>query len=187
MQTLLDGITVGGHKISDTEQVLRLNQALSFVIQLVKNQRFQLTEEIALTIQEIVAKNEALECGKFRSSKVFIAGTEYEVPDAEHLPSIFDQGKRALEAISDPLERAFLVFLWGSLVQFFYDGNKRTSRFLCNGILLDAGYPPMMITAKEQLAYNEVMIDFYNTQDATKAMLWFYDRYKDRLEHFGIL
>lgn len=30
IQTLLDGITVGGHRLSDAEQVLRLNHALSF-------------------------------------------------------------------------------------------------------------------------------------------------------------
>ena len=32
VQTLLDGITVGGRKVSDTEQVLNLNQSLSYVL-----------------------------------------------------------------------------------------------------------------------------------------------------------
>jgi Fic family protein len=87
--------------------------------------------------------------------------------------------------IEDPLHRAFLVFLWGSLIQFFYDGNKRTSRFMCNGILMSAGYPPMMITAKEQLPYNQVMAHFYDTQDATEALVWFYGVYSERITQFG--
>lgn len=187
VQTLLDGITVGGHKLSDAEQVLRLNRALTYIIAQVKSGSFALTAEAAKTIQALVAENEALAWGTFRSGAVFIAGADYEVPRAEDLPEIFEKGRQALNALDDPIERAFLVFLWGSIVQFFYDGNKRTSRFLCNGILMTAGYPPMMITAKEQLAYNQIMTDFYNTQEATQALIWFYERYLDRLKHFGVI
>jgi len=185
VQTLIEGITVGGHKITDAEQVLRLNQALSYVIGLVKNMAFEFSAKTAKEIQGIVAKNEALTYGMFRDGAVFIAGSDYTVPPAEHLEAIFSTGKTALDTLNDPIQKAFLVFLWGSLMQFFYDGNKRTSRFLCNGILLSAGYPPMMITKQEQLAYNQVMTEFYNTQDGTNALIWFYDRYRERIEKFG--
>lgn len=187
IQTLLDGITVGGHRLSDAEQVLRLNQALSYVVGLVKNNAFELTADTAKSIQGIVAKDEALEWGVFRNGPVFIQGTEYQVPPAEKLDVLFEQGRQALTTVPDAIHRAFLVFLWGSLIQFFYDGNKRTSRFLCNGILMSAGYPPMMITAKELLAYNQVMTRFYETQEATEALVWFYGRYLERIRHFGFI
>jgi len=138
VKTLLEGITVGGHKILDAEQVWRLNAALLHVISQVSDERFE-----------------------------------------------FEQGRVALNKVQDVIQRAFLVFLWGSLVQFFYDGNKRTARFLCNGLLMSAGFPPMMITAKEQLAYNQVMTRFYDSQDASEALIGFYDHYRARIEHFG--
>lgn len=185
VQTLIEGITVGGHKITDAEQVLRLNQALSHVIALVKHNTFEFTAKTAKEIQGIVAKNEALTYGMFRDGVVFIAGSDFSVPPAGELEDIFATGKTALDAINDPVHKAFLVFLWGSLVQFFYDGNKPTSRFMSNGILMSAGYPPMMITKQEQLAYNQVMTEFYNTQDGTNALVWFYDRYCERIEKFG--
>ena len=185
VQTLLEGITVGGHKITDAEQVLRLNQALSHVIGLVKDNAFTFTAQTAKDIQGIVAKNEALTYGVFRDGGVFIGGTDYKVPPAEKLEGLFAAGKIALDSVTDPIQKAFLVFLWGSLIQFFYDGNKRTSRFMCNGILMSSGYPPMMITKQEQLAYNQVMTEFYNTQDGTNALVWFYDRYRERIEKFG--
>ncbi len=185
VKTLLDGITVGGHKLSDAEQVLRLNAALTYVIGLVRADSFELTADTAQTIQGIVAKDEALKWGMFRDSLVFIQGTDYQVPPADQLPAIFERGRLALEQIEDPIHRAFLVFLWGSLVQFFYDGNKRTSRFLCNGILMKSGYPPMMISAKDQLAYNQTMARFYDSQDATEALEWFYGLYAQRIEQFG--
>lgn len=185
VQTLLEGITVGGHRITDAEQVLRLNQALSHVMALVKSKSFEFTAKTAKEIQGIVAKDEALSYGVFRNTIVFVGGTDYVVPPAEKLEEIFETGKTALDLIEDPIQKAFLVFLWGSLVQFFHDGNKRTSRFMCNGILMDAGYPPMMITMQERLAYNQVMTQFYSTQDGTEALVWFYERYRERIKKFG--
>jgi hypothetical protein len=43
----------------------------------------------------------------------------------------------------------------------------------------------MLITAKEQLPYNQVMTRFYDTQDATAALVWFYGAYRKRIEQFG--
>lgn len=72
VQTLLDGITVGGRKVSDAEQVLNLNQSLSYVLQSVKTNDFTLDKKTACAIQGIVARNEALIWGEFRDQKVFI-------------------------------------------------------------------------------------------------------------------
>ncbi len=133
----------------------------------------------------IEKQNMAVQAMLFRDGIVFIQGTDYKVPPADQLNALFEQGRQVLAEIEDPLHRAFLVFLWGSLIQFFFDGNKRTSRFICNGILMSAGYPPMMITAKEQLPYNQVMARFNDTQDATVALVWFYGVYEERITQFG--
>lgn len=185
VKTLIEGITVGGHKLSDAEQVLNLNQAFSHVIGLVKEGKFRVDAETACAVQGIVARNEAPTWGKFRDGKVFIAGTEYEPPDAADLPSIFEAGRQALDRESDPVLRAFLVFLWGSLNQFFHDGNKRTARLLANGTLLAGGLPPLMILARDQLDYNRTMTRFYDTQDATEALNWLYAYYRERIAGFG--
>lgn len=185
VQTLLDGITIGGHKVSDAEQVLNLNRALSQVIQWVKEGKFQISANIACTLQGLVAREEALTWGEFRNGMVHIGGTEYRPPAAADLPAVFVSGEQALKAVDDPVLRAFLVFLWGSINQFFYDGNKRTSRFLANGTLLTAGLPPLMILARDQLAYNQRMTRFYDTQDATDALSWLYDYYRERITGFG--
>ena len=185
VKTLLEGITVGGHKQSDADQVLNLNKALSHLIGLVREKKFRLDAETACSIQGIVAREEALTWGQFRDGMVWIQGTEYLPPKAQDLPSVFAQGEKILNAISDPILRAFLIFLWGSLNQFFYDGNKRTSRFLANGTLLSHGLPPMTILAKDQLIYNQIMTRFYDTQEASEALNWLYAYYKERITGFG--
>lgn len=185
VKTLIEGITVGGHKQSDAEQVLNLNQALTYVLGLVKAGTFRIDAATACAIQGIVARHEALKWGEFRDGTVFIAGTSYQPPKPADLPLVFAQGEAAINVEADPIFRAFLVFLWGSLNQFFYDGNKRTSRFLAIGTLLTAGYPPLLILAKDQLIYNQVMTRFYDSQDATEALEWLYGYYFERVTGFG--
>lgn len=185
VQTLLDGITVGGRKVSDTEQVLNLNDSLSYVLQKVQSNTFAFNSETACAIQGIVARNEALTWGSFRDQKVFIAGTDYEPPTAKDLPMVFDNGQNYLMREPDPILRAFLIFLWGSINQFFYDGNKRTSRLLCSGVLMMNGFPPLMLLSKDQLIYNQTMKIFYDTQNATAALEWLYGYYFARITGFG--
>jgi Fic family protein len=185
VKTLLDGITVGGRKVSDSEQVLRLNRALSHVIGLVKDGKFQFSAKTACEVQGIVAREEALTWGKFRDGGVEIGGTQYKPPKAEYLTSIFSEGEKIINAIEDQLLKAFIIFLWGSINQFFYDGNKRTSRFMANGVLMNAGFPPVMILAEDQLVYNQIMTHFYDTQEATEALNWFFDYYKNRITGLG--
>ena len=183
VKTLIDGVTVGGHKPADAEQVLNLNRALTHVVTLVKAGEFSIDAATACGIQGIVARGEALKWGTFRDGRVSIGGTSYKPPEAQALPQLFEIGASYLHSESDDILRAFCAFLWGSLRQFFYDGNKRTSRFLANGTLLAAGYPPLTIFAKDQLHYNQVMTRFYDRQDATEALLWLYEYYQ--LAHTG--
>lgn len=122
--------------------------------------------------------------GKFRDGQVFIGGTEYTPPTADELDNIFMQGIREINNISNIILKAWIVFLWGSLNQFFYDGNKRTPRLLANGVLLTYGLPPLNILAKDQLMYNQIMTNFYNTQDATPAIEWLYEYYYNSIHSY---
>jgi prophage maintenance system killer protein len=69
------------------------------------------------------------------------------------------------EKITDIYERAIFIFLTMARTQFFYDVNKRMGRFLMNGLLLSHGYPAINLPAKRQLEFNELMLDFYSTND----------------------
>ena len=187
VKTLIDGITVGGRKVSDAEQVLNINESLSYLLQQVRSNHFQLDKQTACAIQNLVARNEALTWGKFRDSYVSIGGTDYTPPQHELLDSLFEQGRTELLKEEDIVLRAFLTFLWGSLHQFFYDGNKRTSRLLASGILLTHGLPPFMIHSKDQLIYNQTMKEFYDHQEATQALIWLYSYYTEQLQKFGFI
>lgn len=184
VKTLLDGITVGGRKLSDQEQVLNLAESSKHLLRLVKSRAFRIDKETFCALQNIVARNEAIEWGHFRgegkeTSCGITAGLgelgQYEplptLPGAPELNRVFQKGVLAMEEeIPNPFEKGAAFFLFGALQQFFFDGNKRTSRFMMNGILMSAGIDAISIPAARKQEFNEKMIRFYATRDATEMM-----------------
>lgn len=163
IQTLLEGITVGGHKISD--QQIALNQADTWksIIKLVETNQFEISMEQVCSLHRIAAKEEALEWGKFRTGGITIAGTDYMPPSADLLPELFSKMVDEASGIIDIYDRAIHFFLTMARCQFFYDVNKRMGRFIMNGVLLSYGYPAINLPAKRQLEFNQLMLTFYET------------------------
>lgn len=165
IQTLLDGITVGGHKLSD--QQIALNQANCWrrLFTLVEQQEFDISVQTVCELHAIAGKEEALDWGTFRSGGVTIAGTEYLPPNANKLPEIFGNMVATLSKIPDSYDQAIFLFLTMARTQFFYDVNKRMGRFMMNGLLLSQGFPAINLPAKRQLEFNELMLSFYPSND----------------------
>ena len=165
VQTLLDGVTVGGRKIEDQEITLNQINAWRLLFNLVNKDQFELSAEMAKRLHAVAGKNDALESGNFRSGSVTIAGTDYLPPKAEDLPSLFDQLIKDAWEFEDIYDHGIFVFLKMAKNQFFYDVNMRMGRFMMNGILLQAGYPAINVPAQRQLEFNQLMLDYYATDN----------------------
>jgi Fic family protein len=163
IQTLLEGITVGGHKLADQQIALNQAQAWRTLFRWLEHEEFELTAEKTCELHRVAAKDEALERGRFRSGGVTIAGTQYMPPDARELPVLFDGMVTEPMSITDIYDQAIFVFLSMARYQFFYDVNKRMGRFMMNGILLNAGFPAINLPAKQQLEFNRLMLKYYDT------------------------
>nr|WP_174375524.1 Fic family protein [Vibrio halioticoli] len=165
VQTILDGITVGGHRISD--QNMALNQAKTWerIFELVDSSEFLFSKETALLLHNIAGEEEALERGKFRSGYVSITGSDYEPPAPQDLNEKWTEVQTLVDACSDIYDRAITAFLQMARAQFFWDVNKRTGRFMMNGILLSVGFPIINVPAKRQQEFNTLMLDFYASND----------------------
>jgi Fic family protein len=165
IQTLLEGITVGGHKLSDQQIATNQGNAWRYLFELIKNDQFKVTSEVACRLHAIAGKEEALEWGRFRSGMVTIAGTDYMPPEPSELSVCFEWLVESLPNFVDVYDRAIHVFLSMARAQFFFDVNKRMGRFMMNGVLLSAGYPAINLPAKRKLEFNELMLDFYASGD----------------------
>lgn len=173
IQTLLDGITVGGHKIEDESIAINQINAFRFLFDSISQNTFDLSMDFVLKLHNISAKNEALTWGEFRYGTVSIAGTDYEPPESKELDelwkSVIPDIKSFEKMKNDEIySKSISIFLNMSRNQFFFDVNKRTGRLMMNGVLLTNGLPVINLTAKEQLNFNNLMIDFYNTNNEEK-------------------
>jgi hypothetical protein len=108
VKTLLEGVTVGGRKLSDQEQILNLAESSKRLIGLVKNREFKLDKSTFCSIHSLVARTRftpdvALgERGRFTP-----LATE---PGAIRLNEVFSNGIRSLEHnVSNPFERATAI------------------------------------------------------------------------------
>ena len=161
VQTLLDGVTIGGRKLSDQRITLNQSEAWQFIFKSVDADEFELSKEFVCHCHEIAGFEEALEWGQFRSGGVTIAGTDYHPPKASELEDLWNSMILELGEIENLYERAISLFLQMARNQFFYDVNKRMGRFMMNGLLLSQGYPVINLPAKRQLEFNQLMIEFY--------------------------
>jgi Fic family protein len=193
VKTLLDGVTIGGRKISDQEQVLNLATSSKHLFALVKAGKFSLDKSTFTELHGLVARNEALEWGHFRgegNEKSYTPDVGLgehgrytplvTLADAPELNRVFASGLQALQSeVQQPFEKAAAFFLFGALQQFFFDGNKRTSRFMMNGILMSSGIDAISVPAAKAQQFNENMVRFYLAKDATEMMAFLLDCHPD--------
>ncbi len=172
VMTLLDGVTVGGHRLSD--ETITLNQAAAwkFLFSAIETDQFIFSQDFVCKLHAIAAQNEALKWGQFRDGNVTIAGTDYMPPLASTLDTHFQQMVNRAQLIVDIYDRAIYVFLEMARTQFFYDVNKRMGRFVMNGILLQAGFPVINVSAKRQLEFNTLMLAFYSSNNQKNMNLF---------------
>lgn len=163
IQTLLDGITVGGHKISDQQVALNQAEAWRYIFSLIEDNNFKVDIPTVNEIHKIAAKEDALSWGKFRDGIVTIAGTPYTPPTAGQLAEQFNLMLSSAVEYRDVYDRAIHYFLVMARNQFYHDVNKRTGRFVMNGFLLQNGFPGINIPAKRKLEFNTLMLEFYET------------------------
>lgn len=174
--TLIDGITVGGHKVSDQNQVLRIDRAWNTVFQLVESDRFELSKRMAIQLNELVATDEARKVGAFRDDQVGIQRVEYIPPHHSTLDRKFDEMLDLVNERNTALDRAVTCFTICARNQFFYDGNKRTSQLLMNGILLSVGQHAITIPAKERGEYFHLLREFYDSNQTERLTQFLRDR-----------
>ncbi|QEK39346.1 Fic family protein [Candidatus Sneabacter namystus] len=181
VKTLLDGVTIGGKKLSDQEIVINQKNAWEFLFDAISRGIFGMSSSFVCKLHSIAGLNEALEWGKFRSKEVTIAGTKYCPPKATDLVEHWNKIEHCY-ASNFPEEKIYTyaieVFLKMARYKFFFDVNKRMGRFMMNGILLSHGYPAINLPSSSKEEFNKLMLEFYPT-GKTEAMVEFMKSHLD--------
>ena len=161
--------------------MLRLERGWNEVFRLVERDQFELTKRTAIRLNELVATDEAPKVGAFRDDQVGIQGVEYIPPHHTTLDRKFDEMRDAVNQRNTALDRAVTCFTMCARNQFFFDGNKRTSQLLMNGILLSNGQHAITIPAKERSEYFYVLREMYDENDSREIAQFLGDRQLDKI------
>lgn len=106
VMVLMDGISVSGRRISDVNQVLRLEKGWLELLKLLEANEFALDKQTAVCLNEIVATDEAAIVGDFRAGQVSIAGVGYRPPHHSRLNDLFKNFLEDENSRNTTIERA---------------------------------------------------------------------------------
>ncbi len=165
VQTFIQGITVGGHKIADHEKLKQQQLAWKELIDLVEKNKFELSEKISCDLENIVAKDEALKPGIIRDGVVSVSSGDYVYhppEDKETIRSLFAASIKEASDNNKPIcKRGYKLAADYAFYQFHWDGNKRTGNLMMNGLFLDKGLLPCPIPSRRLNEYNIALMELY--------------------------
>jgi len=172
---LLHGITAQGKPLKDHIEITGHNEAVNWIIDVVKED-YPLNESFIRQLHTLLLKEsyqvntktadgqptkKRVEVGKYKSlpnhvetvtGEVFYFATPEETPaKMEELINWFRTKKSEIE--TNPIFLAADFHYKFILIHPFDDGNGRTARILMNFILMQYGYPPVIIKTEDKTNY----------------------------------
>jgi len=181
VKTLLEGVTVGGKKLQDEQQIIALSEAYNRLDEMVRTGEFSLSKGVSDELHGLVARHEAIESGSFRgegrvqgggtvqlASGGVVLGTEHGEGGVlrEHFARLVDY----LSTLRDARRRALIYFASATRRQFYFDGNKRTARLMIAGELMSNSYDLVSVPYSRKLEFNNALDILFGRDDATELL-----------------
>lgn len=195
MQTLLDGVTVGGHTLADQQLVLGLADAAKTMLAAVADGTFRLDKPTTDDLHRRIATGQGGEAGHFRGESRAAGGEIvrlgeagfYDAPAAgdggANLRRLFSEGvDYLLGDVADPGLQGLLYVPLAIRAQFYFDGNKRTARWMMNGHLMLHGFEPIGVPVSRRQEWNTHLVTLFTQADATDILRLLSDCQFSRLE-----
>ncbi|MEO8516731.1 MAG: Fic family protein [Flavobacterium sp.] len=171
---ILFGITAQGKPLKDTLEITGHNEAINWVIDLVKGER-PLTENFIRELHSLLLKDSYKEsknaegvivprkisAGKYKTTtnhvetvtgEIFYFATPEETPAKMHDLLNWYSEKTKEEQVNPILVSAEFHYRF-IRIHPFDDGNGRTARILMNFILMQFGFPPVIIKTEDKANY----------------------------------
>jgi Fic family protein len=182
VRTLLEGVTVGGKRIADEQQIMALSEAYNCLDELVGSHGFSMSKKVSDELNRLAARHEAIEAGHFRGEGQVTGGGSVRPanggvapgsdpgPHGENLRVQFDDLVEHLQGESDPRRRALVYFASATRRQFYFDGNKRTARLMMAGELMSSGFDIVSVPYARRLEFNNALDTMFADDDATELL-----------------
>lgn len=153
-----EGITIKGKPLKDHLEARSHKEALDYLYELIgKDKRNTISEVLIRSLNQIVERDiDKGWAGKYRNSSVLIGGTDYKPPEANDVPDMMRKLVLWFKTNRNKLHQVeFASILHHKLVFIhpFFDGNGRTARLAMNVVLMQAGFPLVIILKHDRKKY----------------------------------
>ncbi|XP_050589679.1 protein adenylyltransferase Fic isoform X1 [Bombus affinis] len=158
---------VAGKSIDEHNEILGLDAAMKYINATLVNRMGSISIKDILEIHmRVLGHVDPVRGGQFRRTQVYVGGHVPPGPgDIHYLMEEFALWLNSERAIRmHPVRYAALAHYKLVHIHPFSDGNGRTSRLLMNMILMQAGYPPVIIHKQHRHTYYE-NLQIANTGD----------------------
>jgi Fic family protein len=141
---LLDKIEVAGKSHQEALMIVNHQKAYDFILE--HTASFQtITVAQVLMLHELLVQDLDVSFG-IRSAGVRISDSKYSpLTHSQQISKNLEKTIKAINTLTEPLQKALASILLIAYLQPFADGNKRTSRVLANAILESYNYPPITL------------------------------------------
>ncbi len=152
-----EGITIKGKSLKDHLEAKNHQEALDYLYELIeKDKHNTFSENLIRSLNQIIQQNIDREwAGKYRNSGVIIGGADHKPPEAIEVPRLMSKLLKWYSNNKEkhPVELASIIHHKLVNIHPFFDGNGRTSRLVMNIILMQSGFPLVVILKSDRQRY----------------------------------
>lgn len=157
-----EGITIKGKPLKDHLEAKNHYEALEYLYDLVEKGKQQtVSETLIRNLHQLVVQDTEKEwAGKYRNSNVIIAGADHTPPEAFEVPALMRDLIKWLKEKQRKIHIVELAALFHHKLTYihpFFDGNGRTARIAMNLLLMQKGYPLVVILKNDRKKYYQAL------------------------------
>lgn len=157
-----EGITIKGKPLKDHLEAKDHQAALEYLYDLVdKDKKHTVSEMLIRNLHQIIIQKTDKEwAGRYRNANVIIGGAKHTPPDALQVPQ---KMRDLISWLNTQKNKTNIIELSALLhhklvhIHPFFDGNGRTARLTMNLLLMQAGYPLVIILKNDRKKYYDVL------------------------------
>jgi Fic family protein len=184
---LEQGITIGGKTLKEHFEIINHQNAIQWLQDRVsKKLKFQ--SQDLLTLHSWIMKGiDDQHSGRFRTGRVQITGANFIPPNPLKVPELIDELVHWVNENPQKLDPVALAaafhhrLVW---IHPFFDGNGRTGRLAMNLLLMQCGFPPLVILKVDRLKYYRAL-NSANLGEWEKLFLLFFQGMEKSLDRFN--
>jgi|SRR3989344_4215628 len=155
-----EGLTLKGKPLKDHLEAKDHFEALNYLYNFIEKEAKHTVSEVFIrSLHQIIVKDTDSDwAGKYRDGNIIITGADHNPPDPSAVASLMKNlisWVRSNRNRLHPIELAAILHHKIVFIHPFFDGNGRCARLTMNLILMQKGYPLVIILKNDRKRYYE--------------------------------